>query len=119
MNLSISQADFSVQNTAQGFSLLELLIALSVFSIGLLGVLTLQLTAMKEAHLTLLHSQAERQVSNFAESYRVSSLGMNQAIWENENRLYLPHAQSKTSTTEVRLLWLAHASPQAVVLRIE
>ena len=47
-----------VQKSARGFSLLEVLIALVIISIGLLGIASLQINSLKNNQMALSHGQA-------------------------------------------------------------
>lgn len=59
-----------------GFSLLEVLIAVFVLSIGLLGIAGLQLTGMRYAHNANLRYQAMQQVNDMADRLRANPQGV-------------------------------------------
>lgn len=48
----------AVQSRARGFTLIEMLVALLVLSIGLLGIAALQLTSLRSNHSAAMRSQA-------------------------------------------------------------
>ena len=49
-----------VSKTARGFSLLEVLVALVIISIGLLGIASLQINSLKNNQMALSHGQGNR-----------------------------------------------------------
>ena len=56
----------------KGFSLLEVLIAVVVFSIGLLGLASLQVTGLKMSHDSLLRSVASLHANDMADRMRAN-----------------------------------------------
>ena len=60
----------------QGFTLLEVLIALVIFSVGLLGIAGLQMTGMKQTHNSHLRSVATTQVMDMADRMRANMAGV-------------------------------------------
>jgi len=50
-----------------GFSLIELLISLLIFSVGILGLLKLHLLSLKQTQFSYWQSYADQQISNMAE----------------------------------------------------
>ncbi len=60
----------------QGFTLLEILIALVIFSVGLLGIAGLQMTGMKQTHNSHLRSVATTQVMDLADRMRANMAGV-------------------------------------------
>jgi type IV pilus assembly protein PilV len=62
-----------VQRTKQcGFTLMEVLVAMVVFSIGLLGIATLQMTGMKQTHNSHIRSVAVAQAEAMADRMRAN-----------------------------------------------
>ena len=59
-----------LNNRQQGVSLIESMVALLVISIGLLGIASLQITAMKQNAVALNHSQAVWIAYNMADRIR-------------------------------------------------
>lgn len=57
---------------ARGFTLLEMLVALLVTSIGLLGLAAMQLTAIKQNHNAYLRAQAVQIAHEIAEDMRAN-----------------------------------------------
>jgi type IV pilus assembly protein PilV len=59
-------------HTQQGASLIEAMVALLVISVGLLGIATLQLTAMKQNSSSMNHSQAVWYTYNMSDRIRAN-----------------------------------------------
>jgi type IV pilus assembly protein PilV len=60
----------------RGFTLLEVLIAIVVFSIGLLGIAGLQVAGMRYTHGSQLRSVATMQAENMADAMRANRVGV-------------------------------------------
>lgn len=60
----------------RGFTLLEVLVAIVVFSIGLLGIAGLQVAGMRYTHGSQLRSIATMQAENMADSLRANRVGV-------------------------------------------
>jgi type IV pilus assembly protein PilV len=60
----------------RGFTLLEVLVAIVVFSIGLLGIAGLQVAGMRYTHGSQLRSLATMQAENMADSMRANRVGV-------------------------------------------
>lgn len=63
----------------KGFSLLEVLVALLVFSLGLIGLAGLMLVSAKTNHGAYLRSQAVFLAGNLADRMRANAVG----VWQN------------------------------------
>lgn len=61
----------------RGFTLMEVLIALVIFSIGLLGIATLQMTGMKQTHNSHLRAVAVAQAQAMADRMRANMTAVN------------------------------------------
>ena len=64
------------RNRATGFTLIEVLIAVVVFAIGLLGVAGLQVAGMRFTHGSQLRSVAALQAANIADRMRANRVGV-------------------------------------------
>ena len=64
-----------------GFTLLEVLVAVVVFSIGLLGIAGLQVAGMRYTHGSQLRAVATMQAENMADSMRANSLGVTDGLY--------------------------------------
>ncbi len=63
-------------NKQQGFGLLEVLVSMAVLSIGLLGMVGLQLLTLKNAYNSHLRSQATILISSMADKIRANKAGI-------------------------------------------
>ena len=63
-----------VSKASSGFTLLEVLITVVIFSVGLLGLAGLQATGIKLNHSSLLRTQATLLVYDVADSVRAKGL---------------------------------------------
>jgi len=97
----------------RGFSLIEVLVALLVLSIGLLGIASMQLVALRSTRSAYLNSVATIQVNAMLERLRASRsvVGRQKEFrdWEKENKALLPDAkgeyQCSGSDCRVSLHW--------------
>ncbi len=63
-------------NRQHGFTLLEVLIAIVIFSIGLLGIASLQLAGLRYTHTSQLRATAAMQAENIADRMRANLAGV-------------------------------------------
>lgn len=102
----------------QGFSLLEVLIALAILSLGLLGFAEAQLVALQQDQQAYLQSLTTQQLSNMAERLRACSVGnhilttcLTREIsrWQKENKQLFPQAESqviqKNNFYQLKIQW--------------
>ncbi len=68
------------KRSVQGFTLLEVLIALVVFTVGLLGLLGLQMTSLKLSHDSLLRTNATLLAKDMADRMRANPVEMRQGL---------------------------------------
>lgn len=66
----------SVRRRAGGFTLVEILIAIVIFSIGLLGIAGLQVAGMRFTHGSQLRSVALAQIESMADLMRANEFGV-------------------------------------------
>ncbi len=66
----------SLKRSQRGFTLLEILIAIVIFSIGLLGIARLQIAGMRFTHGSQLRSTAVLQAETMADLMRANEYGM-------------------------------------------
>lgn len=69
----------------RGFSLLEVLIAIVVFSVGLLGLMNLQFSTLKLQHDSLLRSIATLQASDMADRMRANEVNAQNGVSSDYN----------------------------------
>ena len=86
--------------TIQGFSLIEVLIALFVLSIGLLGLAALQTTAFKFNHQSYERTQATIQAYDMLDRIRANSAGKNAGLYDTVSSGYIvPNYQNCMALT--------------------
>lgn len=78
-----SQTDFAVLKLSKGTSLIEVLVALIIFAVGVLGIVGLQLTATNNAQINNQFIQAKLIASNLAGRLKL-------------NKSYILHSQTLT-----------------------
>jgi type IV pilus assembly protein PilV len=68
---------------ASGFSLVEVLVAVLILSVGLLGLAALQVTALRNNHGALLWTEANLLASGLADRMRANPAGVEQLAYSN------------------------------------
>ena len=88
----------------QGLCLLEILIALIILSICLLGISSLENAAFKRTYDAYLRSIATNQINDMVERLRA---GVSEECnnWVEENKLLLPHGNGKCSNGKISVCW--------------
>lgn len=79
-----------------GFTLMEVLVAIVVFSIGLLGIATLQLTGMKQTHNSHLRAIAVAEARTLADRMRANPKAVENGDY-NIGGVGAPHGSMPTS----------------------
>jgi type IV pilus assembly protein PilV len=77
-----------------GFSLLEVMISVSIFSIGLLGLLQLQARSLQHVYSAMLTSLAANQLVNIADQFMVTT-SPDITEWNHENNHILPQGEGQ------------------------
>lgn len=95
-----------MNNKTHGFSLLEILIAMLILSIGLLGFARAQVISLRHNETAYLQSVAEIQNNSLAEYIRAcdnqdtpSCVTQQIANWKRENNLLLPLSKNTIDIT--------------------
>jgi len=84
-----------------GFSLLEVLIALLILSVGLLGFARAEILAIRYNQAAYWQSLAQSQINSLTEQLRACGtnnficLSQEISVWQNESKNLLPESQSK------------------------
>ncbi len=97
----------------RGFALLELLIAMFIVAVAILGVVRLQVLAIQNSNQAYWYSMATEQVESLAELLRASNFTptMQQVIaWQQHLATVLPAGQGVMTTSgngyEITVSWL-------------
>jgi type IV pilus assembly protein PilV len=86
MSLSRRTLDMKRPGSAAGFSLLEVMIALLIFSIGLLGLAGLLVVSVKTNQSAYLRSQASFMAQTMADRMRANAMG----VWNGAYNKTIP-----------------------------
>lgn len=82
-----------------GFGLIEILIALFIFSFGILALLKLQWLTIQYSHQTILRAIAINQVNQFLEQLSVPAPILKEAdwikIWQQRNQQLIPASNTQ------------------------
>jgi type IV pilus assembly protein PilV len=100
----------------KGFALIEVLVALLLLSFGLLGIVSMQLLALKHTHDAYLRSVATTQIMSLMERLRVNhttTARESELIrWNDLNAILLPQSKGgyhcSGNYCTVRLQWKTH-----------
>ena len=102
---------------APGFSLIEVLIALFILSIGLLSIAALEITSLKRNHEALLQSLAAIQINSLFDRLQVGDSAKESAIWQQNNNKLLPQAESTyNNSNKITICWYSRYQQQKTCL---
>lgn len=93
----------SGQNS-HGFCLLEVLIALAILAVCLLGIVGMENAAFKRTYDAYLRSVAVNQVNNMVERIHAGII-KECTVWIEENKKLLPRGYGKCSYSKVSVCW--------------
>lgn len=108
---------FTSTNHSSGFSLLEVLLSISIFSIALLGLLGVQTISIQTAYGALLRSQAQVQLVNITGQCLISSFP-NITDWQKNNVFYLPQATGNINRGSASLNWHVYNQDENISLPV-
>lgn len=99
----------------KGFALIEVLVALLILSLGLLGTVGMQLSALQHSQDAYWHSLATTQISSFFECLRVNRTSAARekefTRWQKLNTRLLPKGEGKYTcdkkTCTVDMRWMS------------
>lgn len=105
---------FSSQNNIMqqaGVTLLEVVIALFVLSLGLLGIIQIQALSLRQTHESHLNTVAIFQAQNLLEQFRLWQVLPNSSgaetlllAWNEKNQQLLPHGEGDISLKNNQLI---------------
>lgn len=106
---------------ARGFTLIEVLVAVLVLAIGLLGLASLQLQGLRETHAALLQTQAGVLATDMAERLQAGPLDATDLQdWKTQLARRLPAGDggvtSDTTANTVQVLWTDRGAEQVYTL---
>jgi prepilin-type N-terminal cleavage/methylation domain-containing protein len=82
----------------KGFSLVEVLMALFILSIGMLGLLSLQTIAIRRNYDAYLSSVA---------ATRIAAADQNASVWQQDNAALLPQGIGHKNGTAISICWFS------------
>ena len=82
----------------KGFSLIEVLVALFILSIGMLGILSLQTIAIRRNYDAYLTSVAATQIA---------AADQESAIWQQDNSELLPQGVGQKNGNAITICWFS------------
>jgi prepilin-type N-terminal cleavage/methylation domain-containing protein len=108
-----------MRDCVKGFSLIEVLVALCVLSIGLSGIASLQSFALKRNYDAYLHSIAVAQVASMFDRLQVGTLEKELPIWNRVNAKLLPQGRGKYDPNShlISVHWFSRSFNKIVYLR--
>jgi len=83
----------------RGFSMIELLVSMLVFAIGLLGIISLQTYSMRMTHDAELMGQASLLVNSMADKLRVQGEQLDVSPWKQQVELALPQGSGTVESS--------------------
>jgi type IV pilus assembly protein PilV len=98
-----------------GFSLLEILIALLIFAMCLLGIGGLENLALQRMHVSYLRSLAVIQVNNMAERMRVG-MDAECSAWIETNKKNFPRGRASCTSKQILLCWKNRSEKEECVI---
>ena len=108
--------------TPKGFSLIEVIISSAIFSVGLLGLLRLQMLSLQHAYGAMLMGQAEHQLVNMAEQLMITA-SPDLETWNHENILFFPQGEGILKgilpSYQLKLSWIFQEKQQNLSLSVE
>ncbi|MCK4609214.1 MAG: prepilin-type N-terminal cleavage/methylation domain-containing protein [Gammaproteobacteria bacterium] len=93
-----------------GYSLLEVLLALFILSLGLLGIAALQTISIKRNMNAYLHSVAVTQMAAATDRFAVGNMSAELSYWNQANTKLLPKGQGSydSASHTLTLCWFSN-----------
>lgn len=93
---------------AQGATLIEILVSLVLLSLMLLGLDAMQLTALREAKVSLYYAEASQQLHLMQE--KLTALHLSDPAdainrWNQQNAAVLPHGRGVAQNGVISVFW--------------
>lgn len=108
-----------MRDYVKGFSLIEVLVALCVLSVGLFGIASLQSVALRRNYDAYLHSIAVTQLASMFDRLQVSTPEKELSIWNRVNAKLLPQGKGEYSPSShlISIRWFSRSSNKIVHLK--
>lgn len=104
-------------NFMKGFSLLEVLISLLIFTVGFLGLASLQHVALSATYDATLQNSAVNLADSLLTRVRVEGASVDLASWQQEISEQLPNASGQLvkqgEAYQIRLQWQESSQSQS------
>ena len=101
----------------RGFSLIEVLVALWILTITLLGIVGIQLYAIKHNYQTFLQSVAATQIFSLQQRLMIGTANDELIIWQQSNPILLPKGTGSMNDNLITVCWYDQASAQIACIR--
>lgn len=92
-------------NQDNGYSLLEVAIALLILSIGILNLAKIQAFALIRNHNAYLYSMAAEQISSLCERLQVGQIAREIPIWQHNISSLLPKGYGQYNSKTISVCW--------------
>jgi len=108
-----------MRDYVKGFSLIEVLIALCVLSVGLFGIASLQSVSLRRNYDAYLHSIAVTQLASMFNRLQVSTPQKDLPIWNRVNAKLLPQGRGEYNPDShlITIQWFSRSSNKIIYLR--
>jgi prepilin-type N-terminal cleavage/methylation domain-containing protein len=100
-----------------GFSLIEVLIALSILAFGLLSIIALQTVSLKRNYAAFLHSVAVTQIASMFNRLEVDSSRREITVWNQNNAQLLPQGKGNCNSFNISLSWFSRYDNKKIYLK--
>lgn len=101
----------------KGFSLIEVLIALFIFSFGLLGIVALVTTSLEHNYSAYLRSIAVTQLLNGYNRMRVGNKTQEILLWNKMNSELLPQGVGEYKNNKLKICWYSKVNGRTICLQ--
>lgn len=97
----------------KGFSLIEVLVAAAILTLGILSIAAMQFTALQRSQDAYFRSVATNQILNLLEQYAVGDLDC--TTWQTTTTKLLPHAMAKCNRASIAVCWTGRSTQQECI----
>lgn len=115
-----------IQKHHQGFTFLELFVALAIFSAGLLGILQLQFLSARQMYEAVYISRAVQQAYNLSTLLLMFDANMNSSLahqlevdWNLYSAEILPEGEGRIEGLQIKVFWRGALDGEQSVLELQ